>query len=105
MNAILRISLPLTLWLAGFSAVYGLHGLLCSSRWAALAAALPGRALLIGAALLVLALQALLIGLLGSPRWPAPEPAIHRVSLTLAITAFASSAWTLLPVLTTSHCL
>jgi hypothetical protein len=31
---ILRISVPLTAWLAAFSAVYGLQGLVCSDRWA-----------------------------------------------------------------------
>ena len=105
MNAILRLSLPLTLWLASFSAVYGLHGLLCSSRWATLAPELPGRALLIGASLAALALQALLLVLLRSSRWPHPDAAIHRISMALAIVALVATAWTLIPTLTTSHCL
>ena len=83
MNAILRLSLPLTLWLAAFSAVYGLHGLLCSSRWAAFVPELPGRALLAGAALVAVALQIALLAVLRSSRWPRPSVAI------------AASAWCL----------
>ena len=105
MIAILRLSLPLTLWLAAFSAVYGLHGLLCSSRWAAFAPELPGRALLVGAAFAALALQALLLVLLRSSQWPQPGVAIHRISLMLATAALVGTAWTLVPVLVTSHCL
>src|SRR5690606_2538278 len=34
MTDLLRISVPLTAWLVAFSAVYGLHGLVCSEHWA-----------------------------------------------------------------------
>ncbi len=105
MNAILRLSLPLTLWLAAFSAVYGLHGLLCSSRWAAIAPELPGRALLVGAALVALALQMVLLAVLRSSRWPHPSVAIHGISMVLATAALVGTAWTLVPVLATSPCL
>ncbi|MGX9855077.1 hypothetical protein ACR03S_06520 [Limimaricola variabilis] len=105
MNAILRLSLPLTLWLAAFSAVYGLHGLLCSSRWATIAPEVPGRALLVGAALVAVALQVMLLAVLRSSRWPHPSAAIHGISMTLAAAAVVGTAWTLVPVLATSHCL
>ncbi|GAD57513.1 hypothetical protein [Limimaricola cinnabarinus] len=105
MNAILRLSLPLTLWLAAFSAIYGLHGLLCSSRWAAVAPELPGRVLLVGATIAALALQALLLAFLRSPRWPQPDAAIRRVSMVLAVAALVGTAWTLIPALAMSHCL
>ncbi|WPY96492.1 hypothetical protein T8T21_17205 (plasmid) [Limimaricola variabilis] len=105
MNAILRLSLPLTLWLAAFSAVYGLHGLLCSSRWAAFVPEVPGRALLAGAALVAVALQIALLAVLRSSRWPRPSVAIHGISMVLATAALVGTAWTLLPVLATSHCL
>ncbi|WP_147115266.1 hypothetical protein [Tateyamaria sp. syn59] len=105
MNALLRLSLPLSLWLASFSAIYGLHGMLCSSRWAAIVPEFPGRVLLIAATLVALALQALFLALLRSARWPHPDSAIHRISLVLAAAALVGTAWTLVPTLTVSHCL
>ncbi|WP_323766809.1 hypothetical protein [Marinovum sp.] len=105
MTSILRIALPLTLWLAGFSAIYGLHGLLCSSRWAVAGDDLPGRGLLIAAAAVVLVLQVALIGVLRSSIWSASDPVIRHISLGLGVVALVSSVWTLMPVLTVSHCL
>lgn len=58
MSLLLRMALPLTLWLASFSALYALHGLLCSSRWALEQGMLAGRAPLVAAVLLALAAQA-----------------------------------------------
>ncbi|EAR52049.1 hypothetical protein OG2516_18330 [Oceanicola granulosus HTCC2516] len=101
MSTILRLSLPLTLWLASFSAVYGLHGLLCSSRWTGP----DGRWPLIAAALLALALQGALLALIATRRWPEPEPTLHRTSLILAVAAFVGTGWTLMPVAFVSHCL
>lgn len=105
MIAVLRLSLPLGLWFASFSAVYGLHGLLCSSRWADASIDLPGRALLIGASLAAIALQALCLAILRSPRWREPEPKLRHIGLGLAAAALVAAIWTLLPVVTFSSCL
>lgn len=102
MSTILRISLPLTLWLASFSAVYGLHGLVCSSRWTPLFEDGTGRALLVAAAVLAIAVQAALLFALQSPRWGTSDRTMRRVSLTLAAAALVASIWTLLPTAVTS---
>ncbi|RVV98896.1 hypothetical protein EKE94_08375 [Mesobaculum littorinae] len=105
MTAILRLSGPITLWLAGFCAVYGLHGLLCSSRWGALVAPGTGRALLIVAALAAVAAQGALLAALRRPHRGGDDPVIRKATLILAATALVASIWTLLPVAVTSHCL
>ncbi|GGL78456.1 hypothetical protein [Wenxinia marina] len=104
MSDILRLSLPLTLWLASFSAVYGLQGLLCSSRWAPLADGGAGRLLLVVAAALAVAAQAALLLALRSPRWRANSAFVRSASLALAATALIATAWTLLPVAVVSYC-
>lgn len=106
MTDILRISVPLTVWLAAFSAVYGLHGLVCSERWAAggldLAA---GRAALIIASVVATALQVAFLLALRSPGFASPSPFVRRVSLILAIAALVATLWTLIPVAVTTACL
>lgn len=102
MSAVLRLALPLTLWIAGFSAVYGLQGLLCA-RLAPWIGASGDRALLIAAALAVIAAQILLC--LALRRWPARDPALRRISLGLSVVALVATVWTLLPPLMLSHCL
>jgi len=106
MRDILRLSLPLTLWLATFSGLYALHGLLCSSRFAQ--AATPdeaGRFLLTAAALLAVALQVALLLALRSGRWGAPSGFVRRTSLTLGLIALVATIWTSLPIAAVSHCL
>ncbi|MEQ8292824.1 MAG: hypothetical protein RIA08_11520 [Roseovarius sp.] len=97
MNSVLRLSLPLTLWLASFSAVYGLHGLLCSDRWNAPVDEGTLRGLLILATVAAILVQILLMLALRSPRWPETDPTLRRISLVLAAVALASTVWTLLP--------
>ncbi|WP_249218996.1 hypothetical protein [Loktanella sp. SALINAS62] len=105
MNAVLRLSLPLTVWLASFSAVYGLHGLLCSDRGSMLLGNGMGRALLILATVAAIVVQAVLLAALRSRRWRDPDPTLQRISLGLAIVAFVSTVWTLLPpVVATQTC-
>lgn len=105
MRDILRISVPLTVWLAAFSAVYGLEGLVCSDRWsgAGLGAA-DGRAALLTAAIAAVALQGVLLLGLRSPRFASPSGFVQGVSLALAVVALVATAWTLLPVATISLC-
>ncbi|WP_417525914.1 hypothetical protein [Marinovum sp.] len=105
MTTILRLALPLTLWLASFSAIYALHGLLCSSRWAVAGVDLPGRGVLIAALVIALLLQVALIAFLRASVWPETDPSIRRISLVLGAAALVSTLWTLMPVVLVSHCL
>ena len=105
MREILRVSVPLSLWLASFSAVYGLQGLVCSDRWTAAGLGLEaGRVALVLAALLAVTLQAGLLWALRAPSLASGSPALRKASVTLAIAALVAAAWTLLPVATTSIC-
>lgn len=106
MRDILRISLPLTIWLASFSAVYGLEGLVCSDRWTQAGLSLTaGRGVLITAWVIAIALQAAILLALRSPRFASPSGFVQGVTLTLAAVALLATAWSLLPVATTSLCL
>jgi hypothetical protein len=102
---ILRISVPLTLWLASFSAVYGLEGLVCSHRWteAGLDPVVARAALLLAWAAAI-TLQGILLLFLRSPRFASPSGFVRGVSLTLAGVGLVSTIWTLLPVAITSLC-
>lgn len=100
MSDVLRLSVPLAAWLAGFSAVYGLQGLACSRHWPE---GLSARPLLLLAWALAVAVQAALVLLL--LRNPSPSPFTRATSLALAGTALAAAAWTLLPVAVASTCL
>lgn len=102
----LRISVPLTVWLAAFSVVYGLQGVVCSERWAE--AGLDhaaGRAVMTVAFVAAVILQLALLLALRSPRFASRSAFMRRVSLILAISALVATLWTLLPVVTISACL
>lgn len=106
MNDILRISVPLTAWIAAFSLVYGLQGIVCSDHWGAagldLAAA---RAALVAAFLVSIAVQLALLLVLQMPRFASPSRWMRWLSVALAIVALVSTVWTLLPVVMTSVCM
>lgn len=106
MTDILRLATPLTLWLAAFSGIYGLQGLVCSPRWeqAGLDAA-AGRGALLLAGALALALQGGLLLVLRRTGPGSSSAFVRRISLTLSAIALAATLWTLLPVLATSVCL
>lgn len=102
MSDIVRLSVPLTFWLAAFSAVYGLNGLLCSGSGLSLDA---GRAPLVAAALAAVAIQLVLLQALRSERYASPSSFVRRLSLALSIVALLATWWTLLPVAFASQCL
>lgn len=107
MRDILRISVPITAWLAAFSAVYGLQGFLCSDHWGGgeWNGVAAGRVLLVAAWGAVIAIQAALLLALRSPRFASPRPFVRWVSNLLAAVALVAAVWTLFPVVATSRCL
>ncbi|EIM26780.1 hypothetical protein [Microvirga lotononidis] len=106
MTDILRIAVPLTAWLAAFSAVYGLQGLVCSPRWAEAGFDLAaGRAAMTAAWIAAAILQVAFLLALRSPRFASRSAFVRGVSLTLAVVALVATLWTLVPVVTTSACL
>lgn len=101
---ILRLSIPLTLWLASFSAIYGLHGMLCAQGLNEPAGS-GGQSILFGAWAVSIIAQASLLLALGNARLAASSPLARRVSVGLAVAALAANLWTLFPVVATSHCM
>ena len=105
MTDILRISLPLTVWLAAFSAIYGLEGLVCSSRWVEAGfGPTAGRGALVVTWVLAVATQVAFVLALRSPAVASPSRFVRKVSLALAAAALVATVWTLMPVATTTLC-
>ena len=106
MSDILRLSLPLSVWIAAFSAVYGLEGVVCSDLWTGAGLTLGhGRAALIAAWAIAIGLQLVLLAGLRLPRHASGLPWVQRVGTILAWVALAATVWSLMPVVTTSLCL
>ncbi|MEO1910223.1 MAG: hypothetical protein ABGX10_07345 [Paracoccus sp. (in: a-proteobacteria)] len=101
MGTVIRIALPLTMWLAAFSAVYGLNGWLCTTGVSAATA----RTLVAAAVLLAIAMQAGLIWWLRRSDWAAAGPVLRHVALTLGVVALIGTVWTLVPGLMLSRCM
>ena len=99
MREILRLSLPMTVWLVGFSAVYALQGLACSRHWPA---GLEARPVLIATWAVAVALQVLI--LIGVGYWPSPSRHIQTATSALAATGVVAAIWTLMPVVAASIC-
>ena len=107
MSDVLRILIAPLVWLACFSGVYGLHGLLCEHGLAdAVAGSLSlSRILLVVAYGLVLALQVAILAGLSSTRLASPSRFVRFVSVATGWVGLLAAAWSLMPVLTTSVCL
>ncbi|UOM32583.1 hypothetical protein [Acuticoccus sp. I52.16.1] len=106
MSDVVRILVAPLVWLASFSAVYGLHGLLCGHGLAEPAAdplSLP-RALLVGAYGVALALQVAILVALHRPGLASSSHVIRCISVATGWVGLVAAAWTLMPVLTTSLC-
>jgi hypothetical protein len=101
MTDILRLSLPLTVWLISFSAVYGLHGGLCAAgwdTWPGPGGLTWGRSALLAAAALAVLTQTLLLWLLATPRFGAAPGFLRQTSLSLAAVALIATLWTHAPM-------
>lgn len=106
MREILNLSLPLSVWLATFSGIYGLEGLVCSRRWGEFGLDLAaGRAALLAAGLLAVAVQVALLLALRSERFGSPPGFARRLSLGLSAVALVATLWTLIPLVAVSLCL
>jgi hypothetical protein len=99
MTNVLRIALPFTLWIIGFSAVYALQGFTCSRHWPP---GLDARTALIAAAALFILVQGLVLAMVLSR--PANSHFVQRTSTILAAAALAAAVWISLPVLTLKVC-
>lgn len=99
MTHVLRLSLPFTLWIVGFSAIYALQGLSCSRHWPE---GLDARtALILVAALFVLAQGILLAAILATP---SPSKFLQTTTAVLGAAALGAAFWTALPVMAITGC-
>ncbi len=99
MSQVFRLSLPLTVWLIGFCALYALQGLTCSRHWPP---SIDARSALIAAAAVFVLVQAVV--LVAVLRAPSASRFLQRATIALAAVALASAAWTSIPVLAVSIC-
>jgi hypothetical protein len=106
MTDIVRIMIAPLIWLAAFSAVYGLHGMACAFGWAE--TGLWGvsllRLVLTAGWLSAIAVQGLILAALYSHRFASPSPFVRGVSLMTGWTGFVATLWSLFPVVATSSC-
>jgi hypothetical protein len=108
MTDVIRLSLPLTVWLISFSAVYGLQGIVCASSWSTtpgIAGLGLGRLVLLAAYATATGVQAATLVALWRERFGDPTGFMRRTTLTLAVVGLVAVLWTLFPVAVLSLCL
>ncbi len=106
MKDILRILIAPLVWLAAFSAVYGLHGLLCGHGLedAELGEISLPRVILATAYIVAVLLQLALLAALYSPRFASRSGFVRFVSRATAWVGLIATLWSLFPVIATSYC-
>ena len=106
MKELLRVLLPLLVWLASFSAIYGLHGLGCASGWTEVALPVMSlfRWVLFLAWTATIFFQLLLLLALRTQRFGTTSSFIRRLSITNSWTALIATFWTLHPIAISSTC-
>ena len=105
MMDLLRILVAPVVWLAAFSAVYGLQGVLCAAPPEGTVAGLPmARVLLALSFAAALLVQVALLVLLLSRRFGASRCFVRTVSLGGGLVGVVATVWTLFPVLALPLC-
>lgn len=106
MKDLARILVAPLVWLASFSAVYGLHGLICGHGLdGAVGGVDVARALLVLAYGLAVTTQAAIVWAIHGSWLAASGRFAAFVSRTTAWVGLAAAIWTLLPTITTTYCL
>lgn len=106
MTDILRILIAPLVWLASFSAIYGLHGVACAYGWAETDLwGIPLLRIVLWAAWLgAIAAQSLILAGLYSQRFASPSGFARGVSKMTGWTGLVAALWSLFPVVVTSSC-
>lgn len=106
MKDLLRILVSPVVWLASFSAIYALHGLICQldPGVSGLLGVSLSRITLIAAFVLAVLVQAGLLALLYSPRFGAAPGFARSVSRMSGWVGLVATLWTLFPTLAVSSC-
>jgi hypothetical protein len=106
MSDLLRILIAPLVWLALFSGVYGLHGLICGHGIDGLLFGIVSlqRSLMVAAYGLAILVQAGLLAALYARRFASPSPFTGFVSRATGWVGLVATVWTLLPTVTTTYC-
>jgi hypothetical protein len=107
MKDVLRLSLPLTLWLISFSALYGLQGLVCAAEWYVLpgpGGMAWGRVVVLAAVAAAVLLQAGVLLLVGARQASAEMDFMRGATLGLAVVALLATVWTSVPIVVLPLC-
>ncbi|WP_426039799.1 hypothetical protein [Brevundimonas sp. DC300-4] len=107
MKDIIRILIAPLVWLASFSAVYGLHGLICGHGIDGMVFGLLSlpRALMALAYGLAVLIQVGLVWGLQAERFSSSSPFVRFVSRATGWVGLVAVVWSLLPTVTTTYCL
>lgn len=107
MTDIVRILIAPLIWLAAFSALYGLHGIACAYGWSGTDVA-GGmsllRVVLVAAWLGAIAVQAAILIGLYSRRFGSDSGWVRGVSGMTGWVGLVATVWSLFPVAATSSC-
>ncbi|MGJ0454024.1 MAG: hypothetical protein ACR65T_12480 [Methylocystis sp.] len=106
MKDVVRIVIAMLVWLALFSALYGLEGVGCAAGWQHIpvnGATLFQAAMTLAFFVALFILVAVLVAL-RSPRFRSASPFVAHISIILAVAALVAGAWTLFPALALSRC-
>lgn len=106
MKDVLEIVIALLVWLALFSALYGLEGVGCAAGWPDIrvnGATLFRAAMTTAFFVAILLLAAVLIAL-RLPRFRSASPFVAQISIMLAVAALIAGVWTLFPAVAVSSC-
>jgi hypothetical protein len=99
MTEILRLSLPISIWIVGFCAVYALQGLSCSRHWPP---DLDARLILLLAWAVAVVFQAMSLWLVLYA--PSTSRFVQTAATGIAGTALLAAVWTMMPVTVATVC-
>ena len=107
MTDVLRILGAPLVWFAAFSAVYGLHGLICGHgiEGVVLGVISLPRFLMITAFLASILLLSGVLWTLYAPRFASSSPFVTFVSRATGWVGLVATVWTLSPTVVTTYCL
>lgn len=101
-----RILIAPLVWLALFSAVYGLQGIICGFGVTGDVLGMPvARILLVGAFASAIAVQVALLWLLLRARFSSTSGFVNFVARTSGWVGVVAAVWTMLPVVFTTSCI
>jgi hypothetical protein len=105
MTDLLRILIALLVWLAAFSGVYGLHGIICGFEiYDTIFGVSLARVLLVAAYAMAIVVQIILLWALYQDRFSSTSGFVNFVARATAWVGVIAAVWTMLPAVLTTYC-